>query len=86
MQGLAGGLMLSISVFDLFQESQEAVGTLWANVWFFAGVIFFAAVVHFIPEPDSANLVIEEDEEEEEEEPTVAKGGRAAAGSTPVRR
>ena len=26
-QGLAAGLMLSISVFDLFQESAEAVGT-----------------------------------------------------------
>ena len=32
-QGLAAGLMLSISVFDLFQESAEAVGTGWANVW-----------------------------------------------------
>jgi hypothetical protein len=37
-QGLAAGLMLSISVFDLFQESQAGVGTLWANIWFFAGL------------------------------------------------
>ncbi|GAX76644.1 hypothetical protein CEUSTIGMA_g4090.t1 [Chlamydomonas eustigma] len=62
-QGLAGGLMLSISVFDLFQESAEAVGSGWANIFFFAGVAFFAAVVYFIPEPDATYLVIDEDDE-----------------------
>ena len=61
-QGLAAGLMLSISVFDLFQESAEAVGTGWANVWFFAGVAFFAAVVWLIPEPDASQLVIDDDD------------------------
>lgn len=65
--------MLSISVFDLFQESQEAVGTLWANVWFFAGVIFFAAVVAIIPEPDATHFVIPDDDEDDE--PDSAPGG-----------
>jgi zinc transporter ZupT len=62
-QGLAAGLMLSISVFDLFQESQKAIGELWANVWFFAGVIFFAVVVAFIPEPDFGTLVLDDDDD-----------------------
>jgi ZIP family zinc transporter len=62
LQGLAAGLMLSISCFDLFPEAVSGVGFAKASLWFYVGVGFFAAIVAFIPEPDSSNLVIEEDE------------------------
>lgn len=29
-----------------------------ANVWFYAGVIFFGVIVYFIPEPSAADAVI----------------------------
>ncbi len=73
--------MLSISVFDLFQESAEAVGKGWANVWFFAGVCFFAAVVHFIPEPDSASLVIDDDDDDDGGRHAAKGGGEAAVSN-----
>jgi hypothetical protein len=40
----------------------SGVGFAKASLWFYVGVAFFAAIVAFIPEPDSSNLVIEEDE------------------------
>jgi ZIP family zinc transporter len=52
LQGLAAGLMLSISIFDLLPESIEEIGFVHANVCFYVGVLLFAAVVYFIPEPD----------------------------------
>jgi hypothetical protein len=61
LQGLAAGLMLCISVFDLMPEAVAEVGFATANAWFFAGVAFFAAVVHFIPEPSSEGLVLDEE-------------------------
>lgn len=67
LQGLAAGLMLSISVFDLYQESEEAVGRFWATTCFYAGVVFFAVIVVFIPDPDSASIIIPDEEEEEKE-------------------
>ncbi|KAG2442431.1 hypothetical protein HXX76_002517 [Chlamydomonas incerta] len=62
LQGLAAGLMLCISMLDLMPAATEEVGFAAANTWFFAGVAFFAAVVHFIPEPSSEGLVLDEAE------------------------
>jgi hypothetical protein len=45
--------MLSISVMDLLPEAAEEIGFLAANACFYAGVLFFAAIVALIPEPDA---------------------------------
>jgi len=49
--------MLSISLLDLLPEAVEAIGFVPANLYFYLGVAFFAAVVHFIPEPDASMVV-----------------------------
>ncbi|KAL6966432.1 Zinc transporter ztp29 [Sarracenia purpurea var. burkii] len=54
LQGFAAGLMLSISFLDLAHNAMNSIGFLKGNLWFFAGVIFFAIVVNFIPEPTLA--------------------------------
>ncbi|KAK3408576.1 hypothetical protein EUGRSUZ_J00789 [Eucalyptus grandis] len=54
LQGFAAGLMLSISFLDLAHNAINSIGFLKGNLWFFAGVIFFAIVVKFIPEPPIA--------------------------------
>lgn len=51
LQGFAAGLMLSISFLDLAHNAINSIGFLKGNLWFFAGVIFFAIVANFIPEP-----------------------------------
>ncbi|XP_010913944.1 zinc transporter ZTP29 isoform X1 [Elaeis guineensis] len=51
LQGFAAGLMLSISFLDLAHNALNSIGFLKGNLWFFAGVLFFAFVVSFIPEP-----------------------------------
>ncbi|KAJ4799176.1 Zinc transporter ZupT [Rhynchospora pubera] len=51
LQGFAAGLMLSISFLDLAHNALNSIGFLKGNLWFFAGVLFFALVVNFIPEP-----------------------------------
>ncbi|XP_057953586.1 zinc transporter ZTP29 [Malania oleifera] len=51
LQGFAAGLMLSISFLDLAHNALNSIGFLKGNLWFFAGVIFFAVVASFIPEP-----------------------------------
>lgn len=51
LQGFAAGLMLSISFLDLAHNAINSIGFLKGNLWFFAGVILFAFVVNFIPEP-----------------------------------
>eukprot|EP00268_Persea_americana_P024301 TRINITY_DN23746_c0_g1_i6.p2 TRINITY_DN23746_c0_g1~~TRINITY_DN23746_c0_g1_i6.p2 ORF type:complete len:131 (-),score=32.03 TRINITY_DN23746_c0_g1_i6:880-1272(-) len=51
LQGFAAGLMLSISFLDLAHNAMNSIGFLKGNLWFFAGVIVFALVVNFIPEP-----------------------------------
>ncbi|MQK22462.1 hypothetical protein EI013_29265, partial [Escherichia coli] len=56
LQGLAAGLMLSISFFELAHNALNALGFLKGNLWFFAGVIFFAVVANFIPEPTLAPI------------------------------
>ncbi|PON31694.1 Zinc/iron permease [Parasponia andersonii] len=54
LQGFAAGLMLSISFLDLAHNAINSIGFLKGNLWFFAGVIFFAVVANFIPEPTLA--------------------------------
>lgn len=54
LQGFAAGLMLSISFLDLAHNAINSIGFLKGNIWFFAGVIFFAIIVNFIPEPTLA--------------------------------
>ncbi|KAK1390820.1 Zinc transporter ZTP [Heracleum sosnowskyi] len=51
LQGFAAGLMLSISFFDLAHNAINSIGFLKGNLWFFGGVIFFAIIASFIPEP-----------------------------------
>ncbi|KVH90832.1 Zinc/iron permease [Cynara cardunculus var. scolymus] len=51
LQGFAAGLMLSISFFDLAHNAINSIGFLKGNLWFFGGVIFFAIIANFIPEP-----------------------------------
>ncbi|XP_044478552.1 zinc transporter ZTP29-like isoform X2 [Mangifera indica] len=47
--------MLSISFLDLAHNAINSIGFLKGNLWFFAGVIFFAVVANFIPEPSLAS-------------------------------
>ncbi|XP_059310449.1 zinc transporter ZTP29 isoform X2 [Lycium barbarum] len=56
LQGFAAGLMLSISFFDLAHNAINSIGFLKGNLWFFAGVIFFALIANFIPEPTLAPI------------------------------
>ncbi|XAR60405.1 hypothetical protein NMG60_11033766 [Bertholletia excelsa] len=56
LQGFAAGLMLSISFLDLAHNAINSIGFLKGNLWFFAGVIFFAIVANFIPEPTLAPI------------------------------
>ncbi|ESR59330.1 hypothetical protein CICLE_v10016213mg [Citrus x clementina] len=54
LQGFAAGLMLSISFLDLAHNAINSIGFLKGNLWFFSGVIFFAIIANFIPEPSLA--------------------------------
>ncbi|XP_040993522.1 zinc transporter ZTP29-like [Juglans microcarpa x Juglans regia] len=56
LQGFAAGLMLSISFLDLAHNAMNSIGFLKGNLWFFAGVIFFAVIAKFIPEPTLASV------------------------------
>ncbi|XP_024399667.1 zinc transporter ZTP29 isoform X2 [Physcomitrium patens] len=51
LQGLAAGLMFSISFNDLMHNAINAIGFPRAHLWFFGGVLMFAGVVTLIPEP-----------------------------------
>ncbi|GLI69798.1 hypothetical protein VaNZ11_014499 [Volvox africanus] len=84
LQGLAAGLMLCISMLDLMPAAVEEVGFATANAWFFAGVAFFAAVVHFIPEPSSEGLQLDDEEDkaalsDQAAGTTATKSGTVAA-------
>lgn len=50
MLSFAAGVMLYISYGDLLPHAVIGIGFYWANVWMFAGMLFFAVVVMFIPE------------------------------------
>jgi hypothetical protein len=86
--------MMSISFFDLFPESVEAVGEVAATIWFFIGAAFFALIVTFIPEPDSSSMVLDvaDDDEgsdmgaEQKQGSTGASTGAEPHPSTAVRR
>lgn len=65
LQGFAAGLMLSISFLDLAHNAMNSIGFLKGNLWFFAGVILFAFIVNFIPEP---TLVPNADERKKQED------------------
>ncbi|GIL86791.1 hypothetical protein Vretimale_15626 [Volvox reticuliferus] len=88
LQGLAAGLMLCISMLDLMPAAVEEVGFATANAWFFGGVGFFAAVVHFIPEPSSEGLQLDDTEDkvavaDPAAGTTTSKSGTAAAATAP---
>lgn len=68
-QGLAAGLMLSISIMELLPDAISEVGFVPAQLWFYAGTALFAAVVALIPEPDAALLAA-----------AVAGGGGGGSG------
>ncbi|KAJ0988149.1 hypothetical protein J5N97_006505 [Dioscorea zingiberensis] len=71
LQGFAAGLMLSISFLDLAHNAMNSIGFLKANLWFFAGVILFAFIVNFIPEPTlvpSADAKKKKDDDAEDDE------------------
>lgn len=72
LQGLAAGLMLSISLIDLLPEAVEEIGFIPANLCFYAGVLFFALIVAVIPEPHAVAA---------SEQPHVAPQQHAANGS-----
>ena len=52
LQGLAAGLMFTISFNDLMHNAINAIGFPRANLWFFGGVMMFAGIVTLIPEPE----------------------------------
>ncbi|KAH7543569.1 zinc transporter ZTP29 [Ziziphus jujuba] len=56
LQAFAAGLMLSISFLDLAHNAINSIGFLKGNIWFFAGVVFFAIIANFIPEPTLAPI------------------------------
>ncbi|XP_052206073.1 zinc transporter ZTP29 [Diospyros lotus] len=68
LQGFAAGLMLSISFLDLAHNAMNSIGFLKGNLWFFAGVIFFAVVTNFIPEPTLAPISDEKSKKKTKDE------------------
>jgi hypothetical protein len=58
-QGMAAGLMLCISMIDLLPAAIAEVGFVQANLCFYAGVLFFAAIVYLIPEPSPASIKVD---------------------------
>ncbi|KAL9677658.1 hypothetical protein QQ045_005892 [Rhodiola kirilowii] len=52
LQGFAAGLMLSISFLYLAHNAMNSIGFLRGNLWFFAGIIFFALLSYLVPEPE----------------------------------
>lgn len=62
LQGLAAGLMFTLSFNDLMHNAINAIGFPRANLWFFGGVLMFAVIVTLIPEPSltpSQNAAVE---------------------------
>ncbi|XP_078176316.1 zinc transporter ZTP29-like isoform X2 [Carex rostrata] len=52
LQGFAAGFMLCISFLDLAHNAINSIGFLKANLWFFAGALFFSIIVDIFPEPE----------------------------------
>lgn len=79
LQGLAAGLMLSLSFLDLMPESIESLGVSEACLWFFIGVLFFMLVTKLIPEASVESMIsIAEDEDE----PSAVKEKRKVRGES----
>jgi len=53
----SSGVMIFISFMDLLPGAIAEVGYFTANCWLFIGMILFAAVERYIPEPDSVDLM-----------------------------
>jgi hypothetical protein len=51
--------MLCISMIDLLPAAIKEVGFVQANLCFYAGVLFFAAIVYLIPEPSLASIKVD---------------------------
>jgi ZIP family zinc transporter len=51
--------MLCISMMDLLPAAVEEIGFAKANVCFYIGVLFFAAIVYLIPEPSPASIKVD---------------------------
>jgi ZIP family zinc transporter len=49
MLGFSAGVMVYVSFADLLFKSMREIGLLWANAWFFSGILLIAAVERFIP-------------------------------------
>jgi len=52
MLSLSSGVMIYISFMDLLVESVIRIGFVMANLWFFAGMLLFAFIITFFPEPE----------------------------------
>eukprot|EP00698_Gefionella_okellyi_P018950 TRINITY_DN574_c0_g1_i1.p1 TRINITY_DN574_c0_g1~~TRINITY_DN574_c0_g1_i1.p1 ORF type:complete len:360 (+),score=54.22 TRINITY_DN574_c0_g1_i1:76-1155(+) len=52
LQACAAGVMFAISFFDLLPEAMESIGTENTIIWFCGGVLFFASIAHFVPDPE----------------------------------
>jgi len=52
MLSLSSGVMIYISFMDLLQESIIRIGFVAANICFFLGMLFFAFIITFFPEPE----------------------------------
>jgi len=52
MLSFSSGVMIYISFMDLLYESIIRLGFFTANIWFFIGMLFFAAVIQLFPEPE----------------------------------
>mmetsp|Transcript_18224 Transcript_18224/g.58951 ORF Transcript_18224/g.58951 Transcript_18224/m.58951 type:complete len:224 (-) Transcript_18224:909-1580(-) len=77
LQGLAAGLMLCLSFVDLLPAAINIIGFPAANIWFFSGVAFFAAIVALIPEDSLGAGVVASSCEEDTppSSPVEGKGG-----------
>jgi len=52
MLSISSGVMIYISFMDLLTESVIRIGFVAANLCFFAGMLFFAFIITFFPEPE----------------------------------
>ncbi|XP_078176317.1 zinc transporter ZTP29-like isoform X3 [Carex rostrata] len=63
LQGFAAGFMLCISFLDLAHNAINSIGFLKANLWFFAGALFFSIIVDIFPEPEISASDVNKKEE-----------------------
>ena len=55
--------MMGISFVDLLPEAMESLGFAQANIAFFVGVAFYAAIVFLMPDPDLGPLAADDNRE-----------------------